>query len=60
MENIQFLDALKRILHLAMAAILNVKNVSERLVQSMMNAVMGAAIIFFGLSGNKSYLIPET
>jgi hypothetical protein len=60
MENIQFLDALERILQLAMAAILNVKNVSERLVQSMMDAVMGAAIIFFGLSDNQSNLISVT
>ena len=60
MENIRFLDALKRILQLAMAAILNVKNVSERLVQSMMDAVMGTAIIFFGLVGDQSNLISAT
>ena len=40
-----------------MATMLNVKTVSERLVQSMMDAVMGAAIIFFGLSDNKSNFI---
>jgi len=60
LENIQFLDALKRILQLAMVAILNVKNVSERLVQSMMDAVMDTAIIFFGLSGDQSSLISES
>ena len=60
MKNIQFLDALKRILQLTMATILNVKNMSERLVQSMMDAVMGAAIIFFGLSDNKLELISVT
>ncbi len=60
MENIQFLDALKRILQLTMAAILNVKNMSERLVQSMMDAVMGTAIIYFGLSENRSNLISTT
>jgi len=60
MENIQFLDALKRILQLAMAAMLNVKNVTERLVQLMMDAVMGTAIIFFGLSGDQSNLISVT
>ena len=60
MENIQFLDALKRILQLAMAAIRNVKNMSEQLVQSMMDAVMGTAIIYFGLSGDQSILISVT
>ena len=60
MENIQFVDALKRILQLAMATMLNVKTVSKRLVQSMMDAVMGAAIIFFGLSDNKSNLMSKT
>jgi hypothetical protein len=60
MENLQFLDALKRILQLAMATMLNIKSASERLVQSMMGAVMGAAIIFFGLSGNRSNLISGT
>ncbi len=60
MENIQFVDALKRILQLAMATMLNVKNMSEQLVQSMMDAVMGAAIIFFGLSDNKSNLMSKT
>jgi hypothetical protein len=60
MENIKFLDALKRILHLAMAVIANVKGMSERLMQSMLNAIMGVAIIFFGLSENKSNLISTT
>ncbi|MEZ4604122.1 MAG: hypothetical protein R2861_12235 [Desulfobacterales bacterium] len=57
MKNIKFLDALKRILALAMAAMVNVKGLSERLVQSMLDVIMGAAIIFFGLSENKSNLI---
>ncbi len=53
MENIKFIDALKRILQLAMAAMLSVRKMTEQLVQSMMEAVMGAAIVFFGLSENK-------
>ena len=59
MENIKFIDALKRIMQLAMAAMLSVRKSSEQLVQSMMEAVMGAAIVFFGLSENKSILMPE-
>jgi hypothetical protein len=59
MENIKFVDALKRIMQMAMAAILAAKAVSEQIVQSIMDVVMGAAIIFFGLSCNKSDLISE-
>jgi len=59
MENIKFIDALKRILQLAMAAMLSVRKMSEQLVQSMMEAVMGVAIVFFGLSENKSILMSE-
>jgi hypothetical protein len=57
MENIKFIDALKRILQVAMAALRCLKSVSEELINSMLDAVMGSAIIFFGLSGNKSDLI---
>jgi hypothetical protein len=60
MENLQFLDALKRIMDLAMAAIIKVKGMSERLIQSILDAIMGAAIIFFGLSDNRSSLISAT
>jgi hypothetical protein len=59
MENIKFIDALKRIMQMAMAAILAAKTVSEQIVQSIMDVVMGAAITFFGLSGNKFNLISE-
>jgi hypothetical protein len=59
MENIKFIDALKRILQLAMAAMLSVRKMSEQLVQSMMEVVMGVAIVFFGLSENKSILMSE-
>ena len=57
MENIKFIDALNRIMQMAMAAILAAKTVSEQIVQSIMDVVMGAAITFFGLSYNKSNLI---
>ena len=59
MENIKFIDALKRILQLAMAAMQSVKGVSEQIVQAMLDAVMGSAIIFFGFSEGKSNLISE-
>jgi len=59
MENIKFIDALKRILQLAMAAIQSAKGASEHIVQMMLDAVMGSAIIFFGFSEGKSNLISE-
>ncbi|MBS3756944.1 MAG: transposase [Desulfobacterales bacterium] len=59
MENIKFIDALKVIMQMAMAAIHKSKSVSEKIVQTIMNAVMGAAIIFFGLDNNELSLMPE-
>ncbi|MFZ2633191.1 MAG: transposase [Desulfosalsimonadaceae bacterium] len=58
MENIKFIDALKRIMQMAMAAILAAKTMSEQIMQSIMDVIMGAAITFFGLSCNKFNLIP--
>lgn len=60
LENIKFIDALTRILQMAMAAIRNIKALSEQIVQAMLDAVMGAAITFFGLSGNKPNLLSGT
>lgn len=40
-------------------SILSAKAVSEQIVHSMMDAVMGAVTIFFGLSRNKSSLISK-
>jgi hypothetical protein len=59
MENIKFIAALERILQLAMAAILCVRKMFEQLVQPTIEAVMGAATVFFGLSKNKSSLMSE-
>jgi len=59
MENIKFIDALKVIMQMAMAAIHKTEAVSEKIIQTIMNAVMGAAITFFGLDSNKSSLISK-
>ncbi len=56
MENIKFIDALKTIMQIAMAAIYNVNTASEKIVQTIMDAVMGTAITFFGLD-KKDYPI---
>ncbi|MFW5958130.1 MAG: IS4 family transposase, partial [Desulfosalsimonas sp.] len=59
MENIKFLDALKRILQMAIETMRGAKAVPEKILGCMMNAVMGAAIIFFGLSENKYVTLSE-
>jgi len=46
-------------MQMAMAAIYNVKAVSEEIVQTIMDAVMGTAITFFGLDKKKYPLISE-
>lgn len=54
MENIKFIDALKRILQMVMATLNKTKAASERVLRSILDAVMGSAIIYFGLTGNVS------
>lgn len=49
MNNISFLEALKRIIQLTMASFIKSKETSERLIQSILNTVMGYAIEYFGL-----------
>lgn len=49
--------ALKRILQLAMATMLSVRKISEQLVQSMMESVMGACIVFFGFSEKIQFIV---
>jgi len=56
MEIIKFIDALKTIMQMAMAAIYYVNAASEKIVQTIMDAVMGTAITFFGLDKKKYHL----
>jgi hypothetical protein len=56
----KFIGASKMILQMAMAAIYDVKAVSEKIVQTIMDAAIGTAIIFYGLDKSKSTLISET
>jgi hypothetical protein len=59
LENLKFIDALQRIIQMARAMILKSATMSKKVVQAIMDAVMGAAIIFFGFSSDKSHLISE-
>ena len=51
--NITFIDALKRIMQLAMAALRNVHNLSERVINSILDLIMGEAIAYFGLHNSQ-------
>jgi hypothetical protein len=57
--NLKFIDALQRIIQMARALIQKTGPMSKKAVQTIMDAVMGAAIIFFGFSSDKSSLISE-
>ncbi len=50
MDNIKFIESLQRIMALATMAIRNTHELSEKIIQAMIDAVMGAAIRFFNLS----------
>lgn len=47
MENLKFIDALQRIIALAMNAVRKTYELSEKIIQAMIDAVMGTAIHFF-------------
>lgn len=59
MENIKFIDALSRIMQIAMAVMQGAGKIPEKVLESIMSTVMGIAIAFFGFSGDKSNLLSE-
>jgi len=52
--NIAFIDALKRIMQLAMAALRKAHNLSERVINSILDLIMGEAIAYFGLRSSQT------
>ena len=52
LANITFLDALKRIMELAMAVLRKTHNLSAKVIDSMLDVIMGEAIGYFGLNNN--------
>ncbi len=60
MENIKFIEALNRIMQLAMAAIKGASKMPEKVLESIMSTVMGIAIVFFGFSEDKFNLLSDT
>lgn len=59
MANITFLDALQRIMLLAMSALRKLHNLSKKLVQSILDTIMGSAIEYLGLKNSNAILAEE-
>ncbi len=54
LANITFLDALTRIMQLAMVTLRKVHNLSEKIINSMLDLIMGEALVYFGLSNRQT------
>lgn len=54
MINITFIDALKRIMQMALAALRKIKKLSKNLIQSILDMIMGYAIDYFGLNSSSN------
>ncbi|MEA1901762.1 MAG: hypothetical protein U9N47_13605 [Thermodesulfobacteriota bacterium] len=52
LSNITFIDALKRIMQLAMAALRKAYKLSESVINSMLDLIMGEALVYFGLNNS--------
>ncbi len=50
LANITFIDALRRIMQLVMNTLRNTHNLSERVINSMLDLTLGKAITYFGLN----------
>jgi len=60
LANITFICALKRKMHLAMALLRKADNLSERVINSMLDLRMGQTLVYFGLyNGQTSQLDRE-
>ena len=53
LTNISFLDALTRIMQLAMATLRKAHKLSERVINSMLDLIMGEALVYFGFSNRQ-------
>lgn len=54
LSNISFIEALGRIMQLAMSALCEISGASERMILNMLDVIMGKAITFFGLKPDKT------
>jgi hypothetical protein len=53
LANISFLAALKRIMQLAVVTLRKVQKLSEKVIDSMLDAIMGEAVAYFGLDNRQ-------
>jgi hypothetical protein len=54
LANINFLDALTKIMQLAMTMLRKFHKLSERVINAMLDLIMGEALIYFGLSNRQT------
>jgi len=54
LANITFLDALKRIMQLVMAVLYKTNNLSEKVINYLLDLIMGKAIAYFSLNNNQT------
>jgi len=54
LANINFLDALTRIMQLAMATLRKAHKLSEKVITYMLDLIMGEALVYFGLSNGQT------
>ncbi len=54
LSNITFIDALKRIMQLVMAALHKANNLSEKVINYLLDLIMGKAIAYFGLNNRQT------
>lgn len=54
LSNITFIDALKRIMQLVMAALHKANNLSEKVINYLLDLIMGKAIAYFGLDNRQT------
>ena len=57
MVNINFIEALKRIMQLAMSVIRSIHDLSDKVVNSMLEQIIVQAIEYFGLNKNKNEIL---
>ena len=53
LSNIAFIDALKRIMQLAMVILRKAYKMSEKVINSMLDLIMGEALVYFGLDNSQ-------
>ena len=54
LANITFIDALNRIMQLVMATLRKAHKLSERVISSMFDLIMGEALAYFGLHNRQA------